>query len=86
MHVQLMCNLGLLWRIGEVDDDVDGLDDAAGRVDCDEEALVGLEQCIVDPQHRAEERHHVGHRLEALRRLAPVDPVECRPAPLETTS
>ena len=58
--------LGLLWCVGEVDDDVDGLDDAAGGVDGDEETLVGLEKSIVDPQHRAKERHHVRDRLEPL--------------------
>ena len=81
MHVQLSYEyLGLLWRVSEVHDDVDGFDDAASSVDGDEQELVRLEQRVVDPQHRAEERHHVRDRLEPLRRLAPVDPVERRPA------
>ena len=59
-------NLGLPGSVGQVHDDVDGLDDAAGGVDGDEEALVGFHQRVVDPQHGAEERHHVRHRLEPL--------------------
>ena len=73
-------DLCLLGRVEEVHDDVEGLDDAAGGVDGDEQELVGLEQRVVDPQHGAEEGHHVRHRLEPLRRLALVDPVERRPA------
>jgi len=70
--------LGFLGRIDEVHDDVDGLDHTAGGVDGDEERLVGFDQCIEDPQHGAEQGNHVGNRLEALRRLALVDAVECR--------
>lgn len=47
--------------VGEVHADVDCLDDAARRVDSDEEDLVGLDHGVVDPQHRAEQRHHVRH-------------------------
>jgi hypothetical protein len=75
--------LGLFGRVGEVDDYVDGLNEAAGGIDGDEEALVGLEQRVVDPQHRAEERHNVRDRLEALGRLVLVDPIESRPANIE---
>lgn len=42
-------DLSLLGSIDKVDDDVDGLDDAAHGVDCDEKALVRLEQRVVDP-------------------------------------
>ena len=70
-------NLGLPGGVDKVHDDVDGLDDAAGSVDADEEALTGLDQCVEDPQHRAEQGHDVGHRLEPLRGFALEDPVEC---------
>jgi len=69
-------HLGFLWCIDEVHDDVDGLDHAAGGVDGDEEGLVGLDQCIEDPQHGAEQGHHVGNGLETLRRLGLEDAIE----------
>ena len=70
--------LSFLVCIDKVHDYVDTLNNDAGCVDGDEEELVGLDQRVEDPQHRAEQRHHVGNRLETLGRLALVDAVECR--------
>nr|ACN30804.1 unknown [Zea mays] len=42
------------------------------------EAGAGLEQRVEDPQHAAEQRHHVRGRLEPLRRLLAVHAVERR--------
>ena len=70
--------LSFLVCVDEVHDYVDTLNNDAGCVDGDEEELVGLDQRVEDPQHRAEQRHHIGNRLETLGRLALVDAVECR--------
>jgi hypothetical protein len=74
-----------LGRVGEVDGEVDGLDDAGDGVDGEEEE-VHAEQRVVEPQHCAQQRHHVRHRLERLRRLLLVNTVERRPARTVRTS
>jgi hypothetical protein len=65
-------------RVGEVDGEVDGLGDAGDGVDGEEEE-VRAQQRVVEPQRRAQQRHHVRHRLERLRRLLRVHAVERRP-------
>lgn len=66
-------------RVDEVEEDVDGLDDAAEGVDGQQRAGVGLHQRVEYPQRAAEERHHVRHAAEPLRRLLPVHAQERRP-------
>ena len=70
--------LSFLVSVDEVHDYVDTLNNDAGCIDGDEEELVGLDHRVEDPQHRAEQCHHIGNRLETLGGLALVDAVECR--------
>ena len=69
---------GLLGSEDEEQGDVDGLYDATSAIDGDEEIRIGLDQCVVDHQHGAEERDDVGNRLEPLRGLLLAYPVERR--------
>ena len=66
-------------RVRQVEDDVGRLHAAAEGVDGQQRPRVGLHQRVEDPQHRAEERHHVGHRAEPARRLLAVHLQERRP-------
>lgn len=68
----------LLGRVDDVDGEVDGLDDAGDGVDGEEEDILG-KQGVVEPQHCAQQRHHVRNRLERLRRLLLVHAVKRRP-------
>jgi hypothetical protein len=66
-------------RVRQVEDYVGRLHAAAEGVDGQQRPRVGLHQRVEDPQHRAEERHHVRHRAEPARRLLPVHLQERRP-------
>lgn len=48
---------GIFGGINEVHGDVDGLHDDPERVDGDEQHLAGLDEGVVQPQHRTEQRH-----------------------------
>jgi hypothetical protein len=71
---------GLPGRVHQVEDDVGGLHAAAEGVDGQQRPGVGLHQRVEDPQHRAEDRHHVRHRAEPTRRLLAVHLQERRAA------
>lgn len=56
-----LTNPSFLRGIDEEDGDVGRLNEQAKGVNGDEEHRVGLDKGIVDPQHAAEQGHHVGH-------------------------
>jgi len=73
---------GLFRSISNVESNVDGLYDASNRVDRDEQESVGLglEGCIVQPKHGAEQRNHVRNRFKPFSRLPPAYPPKGWPA------
>lgn len=69
-----------LGRVRKEEQKVRSLDDAASRVDGDQEVGVRLVQRVEDPQRGAEESHHVRQAREPLRRFLPAHSAERRPA------
>lgn len=60
--------------------DVDGFDEATKGVDGDEKEDIFLLSSVVEPKHRAKERHHVGKRLEIFCGFLLPYPIERWPA------
>lgn len=79
----LLCNsnLGLPWRVDEVERDVGGLERGAGAVDGDDEEAAGLEEAVEGPEAGAEQGGDVRQPPEVLRAPAPHDAPERRSGP-----
>ena len=71
-------DLGLPWRVDEVERDVGGLERGAGAVDGDDEEAAGLEEAVEGPEAGAEQRGGVRQPPEVLRALVLHDPTERR--------
>jgi hypothetical protein len=80
-YVYCNSNLGLPWRVDEVERDVGGLERGAGAVDGDDEEAAGLEEAVEGPEAGAEQGGDVRQPPEVLRAPAPHDAPERRSGP-----
>lgn len=65
---------------GNEDGDVYCFNEATKAIDGDEKEDIFLLSSVVEPKHRAEERHHVGNRLKSFCGFLLTNPVERWPA------